>query len=316
MFETEIANYIISIVKRHSGERVPLSSLLTDAELPDGFKKFVEAEVDEMIDEEEFFKKRTARFNWEDPQVHALLKEIRHALKNSFSFTKEEFAALTEKAVKFIFNYIIRPHWTVEKFIFKSETAIDRSSIENAARFFSDYPYYLRGIMEYLEFHSTSRVVDKKNEMETAMWNKLHAKIDEQLLSMLPAGLENLTAPLFKLFQFVSSGDGVPVDALILFFHDKSAAEIVERIEFAKAANNIQTLDLPSLKMVLQAATKDLRSRREEIQKVDVLPISNKPTKEEDRKEEVEKGGWREEEKTKRPGSPIHSQRDKHGGGI
>lgn len=75
MFETEIANYIISIVKRHSGERVPLSSLLTDAELPDGFKKFVEAEVDEMIDEEEFFKKRTARFNWEDPRFTRCLRK-------------------------------------------------------------------------------------------------------------------------------------------------------------------------------------------------------------------------------------------------
>ena len=68
MFEKEISTYAFNIAKRYTGEHIPLDSLLIDVELPDSFKKFAEAEVEGMIDEEGFVKSKTGKFNWTDPQ--------------------------------------------------------------------------------------------------------------------------------------------------------------------------------------------------------------------------------------------------------
>ncbi len=264
MFEKEISSYAFNISKRYTGERIALGSLLIDVELPDSFKKFAEAEVEGIMDEEGLVDSRTGRLNWTNPQVQALFKEIRHVLKNYFEFSKEEFLELAEKASKFIFNYVIRPRWTLEKFLFKGETEIDKLSIEKAARFFNDYLYYPREIAEYLEFH-------KKSTLDIATWKKLHAKIDEHLLSMLPSSLDSLTASLFKMFQFAAGDEKVPTDAVILFFRDKSATEIVDRVEFAKEINNIQSINLPDLEMILQATSKEVS------QKIDLLPSVEEP---------------------------------------
>lgn len=259
MFENEISDYALNVTKRYTGDRVKLSVLLSDVELPEEFKKFAEAQVEEYIDKEGLMTGRSGRFDLSAPEVQALFKQIRHILKNSYEFSREEFLDLADKASKFVFNFVIRPRWTLEKFLFKGEQQADRAAILKASRFFSCYAYYPRGMVEYLDFHGRA-VID----VET--WRKLHAKIDEHLISTLPAKLETLTSPLFRLFQFSSGTSTIPSDAIVLFFRDKSADEIVDRVEFAKDVRNIPSLDLTNLAYVLEAASKDLS------QNIGVLP--------------------------------------------
>ncbi len=265
MFEKEISGYGFNIAKQYTGERIPLASLLSDVDLPDGFKRFVEAEVDGMIDEEGLVESRTGRFDLTAPELQALLKEVRHVLKNSFEFSRDEFLDLSEKASKFIFNYVIRPRWTFEKFLFKGEAEIDKSSIDKAMRFFSDYSYYLRGIAEFLELHKQATI-----DVET--WKQLHVKMDEQLLGMLPSNLDSLTISLFKLFRFATGSKRVPTDAMILFFKDKSATDIVDRLEFTKENKNIPSLDLPDLEIILQATSREVSQRIEVLSSVEEPP--------------------------------------------
>ncbi len=267
MFEKEISGYAFNISKRYTGDRIKLSSLLSDAELPDDFKRFAEAEVDELIDREGVGASKSGRLDMSGPEIQSLVREIRHILKNSYEFSREEFLELADKASKFVFNYVIRPHWTLEKFMFKGEQEIDRASINRASRFLSCYSYYPRGITEYLDFHG-------KSSLDIETWRKLHAKIDEHLLSTLPAKLSSLTASLFGLFEFASGNEKVPSDAMALFFRDKSAADIVDRIEFARDVKNIPSLDVMTLAMILEAASKDVS------QNVAVLPSSEEPPKE------------------------------------
>ncbi len=267
MFEKEIASYAFNITKRHTGDRVKLSELLTDIELPEAFKKFAEAEVEEVIDMEGFGRSKTGRFDLNTPEVQSLFKEIRHILKNSYEFSREEFLDVADKASKFLFNYVIRPKWTLEKFLFKGEKEIDRASVRKASRYFHYYVYYPKGITEYLDFHG-------KTTLDIDTWKRLHAKIDEHLLSTLPAKLNSLTSPLFALFKFSSDSDRVPSDAALLFFRDKSATEIVDRVEFSKEVKNIRSLDLATMTMILEATSSDVD------QNIAVLPKSEEPPKE------------------------------------
>ncbi len=267
MFEKEITSYAFNVTKRYTGDRVKLSSLMSDVELPEAFRKFAEAEVDDIIDMEEFDRSRTGKFDLSKPEIQALFKEVRHILKSSHEFTREEFMELADKASKFLFNYVIRPKWTLEKFLFKGENSIDAVSIRKASRFFHYYAYYPKGIMEYLDYHG-------KTSLDIETWKKLHAKIDEHLISTLPAKLNSLTAPLFGLFRFSSDTDRVPTDAAALFFKDKSANEIVDRVEFAREVKSIRTVDVMTLAMILEAASRDVD------QNVAVLPKTEEPPKE------------------------------------
>jgi hypothetical protein len=267
MFEKEISGYAFNITKRYTGERVKLSTLISDVELPEDFKKFAEAEVEELMDQEKLGESRTGKFDLSSPDIQALFKEVRHILKNSHEFSREEFLELADKASKFVFNYVIRPRWTLEKFLFKGEQQIGRSSIAKVSRFFNCYSYYPKGITEYLDFHG-------KSELDIETWRRLHSKIDEHLLSTLPAKLNSLTSPMFKLFEFSSGAEKVPSDAMVLFFRDKSATDIVDRIEFAKDVKSIRSLDVMTLAMILEA------SSREVSQNIAVLPASEEPPKE------------------------------------
>ena len=267
MFEKEITSYAFNVTKRYTGDRVKLSALLSDVELPEAFRKFAEAEVDDIIDMEEFDRSRTGKFDLSKPEIQALFKEVRHILKISHEFTREEFMELADKASKFLFNYVIRPKWTLEKFLFKGENSVDAVSIRKASRFFHYYAYYPKGIMEYLDFHGKTTI-----DIET--WKKLHAKIDEHLVSTLPARLSSLTSPLFGLFKFSSDTDRIPTDAAALFFKDKSANEIVDRVEFAREVKNIRSVDVMTLAMILEATSRDVD------QNIAVLPKTEEPPKE------------------------------------
>ncbi len=259
MFENEISDYALNVTKRYTGDQVKLRTLLSDVELPEEFKKFTEAQVEEYIDKEGLMTGRYGRFNLSTPDIQALFKQVRQILKNSYEFPREEFLELADKASKFAFNFVIRPRWTLEKFLFKGDQQTDKAAIIRAARFFGCYAYYSKGIIEFLDFHGKTTI-----DIET--WRKLHAKIDEHLISTLPAKLETLTTPLFRLFQFSSDTTVIPSDAIILFFKDKGADEIVDRVEFAKEVRNIPALDLTNLAYVLEAASKDLS------QNIGVLP--------------------------------------------
>ncbi len=251
MFEKEISSYTFNIVKRYTGEKIPLNTILTDSDLPENFRKFAEAEVDEIIDDEGFGKSRTGKLDMSQSEIQMLFKEIRHTVKNYFEFPREDFLELADKASKFLFNYVIRPRWTLEKFLFKGERDISKVNFYRAERFLNNYTYYPKGIIEYMEFQN-------KDSIDLEGWKKLHAKIDEHLLGSLPSNTESLTNSLLELFKFAAGYPKIPTDALILFFRDKSAGEIVDRIEFAKEVKGFLSLDFRDFDSILQASSKDL----------------------------------------------------------
>ncbi len=266
MFEKEISNFAFNITKRYTGNRVPLSALMTDVEIPESFRKYAEAEVKEVIDKEDLERSRTGKFDFSRPEIKSLLKEVRHVLKSSFEFSREEFLELTDRASKFIFNYVVRPRWTIEKFLFRGETEASRDNVERAIRFLSDYSYYSKGILEYMDFQ-------KHKVLEMEAWKQLHTKMDEHLLSGLPSKAPELTSSIFDLFAFSTGNDWVPTDALILFFRDKASAEVVDRLEFAKELKNIKTLDSPTLRLILEATSRDVD------EKIAVLKTPEEPPK-------------------------------------
>jgi len=251
MFEKEISSFAFNIAKRYTGDKVSLHDILRDTELPENFKKFAEAEVDEIIDDEEFTKSRTGKIDLSSSEIQTLFNEIRHAIKNSFEFSRDDFLDLTDKASKFLFNYVIRPRWTLEKFLFKGEREISKSNFYRAERFLNNYPYYSKGIIEYMEFQN-------KDSIDIESWRKLHGKIDQHLLNSLPSNAESLTNALMELFGFASGYSKIPIEALILFFRDKSADEIIDRIGFAKEVKGFQSLDFRDIESILQAQSKEM----------------------------------------------------------
>ena len=250
MFEQAIASYIYKITSRHTGERVSLFSLLGDMEIPENFKRFAQAEVEEFLDQERLGVGKTGRFDFDSPDVQALIKEVKHLLRSSFTFTRDEFLEITDRASKFVFNYVIRPRWTLEKFLFKEEKIVSGNEVELSLRYLFDYPFYSKGIKEYLE-------LNKKTELTIDSWKKLHGKIDSYLIGLIYENPESVLLPLYNLFLFASNKSSVPADALIIFFKDKGADEVVDRLEFARDNKEIGEIDLPTFKKILEAPGKD-----------------------------------------------------------
>ncbi len=246
MFEKEISDYVDRISKRHSSDHVKLSTILTDSELPEGFRRFAEAEVDEALDGEDFGKSKTGKFDLTSQDVQALLREIRHLLKKSYEYSQDDFVNVVIKASKFIFDFTVRPRWAIEKALFGTGQVVDKRSVEKVSRYFVAYPYYQRGVLEYMDFTG-------KSDIDIDSWRKVHSRIDEHLISVLPSKATTLTSSLFALFTFVSGDESIPIDAAILFFKDKQATVIVNGLEKARESKDLKWVDPITLTMILEA---------------------------------------------------------------
>ena len=249
LFEKEITEYASNIARAYTSDFVPLSTIQLEAGLPEGFRKYAEAEVDEMLDNEGIGESKTGKIDMSLPEVQTLFKEIRQLLKKSYRFSRDEFARLSNSYSSFLFDYIIMPRATIEKLLFKSGSEVDKFTVERASRLFVAYSYYQRAILEYIDF-SGKGVIDKES------WKKVHSRVDEHLISTLPSKGSTLTAALFDLFKFASGAEKIPVEAVTLFFKDKQASEIVGWIESAKEVKNLKSVDPITLSVMLEAAIK------------------------------------------------------------
>ncbi|MGB9613873.1 MAG: hypothetical protein ACPL4K_06875 [Candidatus Margulisiibacteriota bacterium] len=134
--------------------------------------------------------------------------------------------------------------------MFKEEKIVPRTEAELSLRYLFDYPFYSKGIHEYLD-------LNKKTELTLDSWKKLHTGIDSSLIELIQENPETVLMPLYNLFLFSTDKSSVPTDALIIFFKDKASDEIVDRLEFVRDNKGIGEIDLAAFKKILKAPAKD-----------------------------------------------------------
>jgi hypothetical protein len=216
---------------------------IAHSSLPAGIKKMFDLDVERWVKEEQVRILASPHFHF-DSELDSMIRDLSVNFRDSAYFTREEFLAGLDRAVKLHFNYVCRPQWTMRQFIFADCENASADSILAALETFTEYEYYRIILREYFEKKAITTLHARKFE-------DLVSSIDKELCRNLDT--RKLAQLMQPVFEFFALGDGenasidagertIPIEAAILFYDDKDLATVVETLERCKEQRGDATM--------------------------------------------------------------------------
>ncbi|HVZ41527.1 MAG TPA: hypothetical protein VHI13_19760 [Candidatus Kapabacteria bacterium] len=231
MFERVIAQTIQKITTETLQDRavIPLLDILQDARIPARIKPFFETEVHWWLYNDALARAANKRFDYDHPELAALLNYIEQVQFRHARFEREEFTAVLDSAVKLTYNYLCRPQTTLKWYIFRGQPVKPLNEVLLRFSAFVDYPYFRDVFTDWVDRKRAERPTF--DAISATEFERVIRRIDDQIL--LNCTVEGLLEMMEPLFDFIGEGTDqlIPVDALVIFFDDKNIKKLVDQLE-------------------------------------------------------------------------------------
>lgn len=259
IFEAEIITIMNTVRARTIGESdaIRLKEVLA-AGIHPAIKAYFKAEVEKLLQQERLKEARSKRFSYGLPEVSGLQRQIDLLLVNRYEFGREEFESLLDEAVHFEFNFLCRPQWTLQEFMFENRRAVGVSEATRKFRYCVEYTYFSEIFTRY--------VIDRGlAEMNYEEFKALIAKIDREIVDRHSTReLVRLLRPLLEFIEIgmpetlgSDTGPVLPINAAIVFFEDKSVDDVRKELETERDNEGRQVISLGDLEIVIARARKE-----------------------------------------------------------
>lgn len=196
------------------------------AEVPQGIKSFFRAEIRRKLEGDLTKSSWFSDVRQSDAGAARIAQTLVVSLTDAYRFTRQEFLDTLDLAVHFVANYLCRPQWTLENFLFDQSPRINLAALSNGLAYVADYRY-----LGELALRSLRR--REQGEITREEFQVLIGRIDQEVVRQHNAReLASLTRPLFHFFQIAGTqpGGAIPVEALLIFFEDKKLRILKEYI--------------------------------------------------------------------------------------
>jgi len=275
IFEAEIITIMNTVRARTIGESdsIRLKDVLA-AEIHPAIKAYFKADVERLLHQERLKEIRSSRFAYGSPEVAGLQRQVDLLLVNHYQFDQGEFESLLDEAVHFEFNFLCRPQWTLQEFMFEGHRTVGVGEAIRKFRYSVEYTYYSEIFKRY--------VVDRGlAEMSYEEFRGLIAKIDKEIVERHSSvELARMLRPMLEFIEvgipetvITENGPVLPINAAIVFFEDKGVDNVKTELEAERDKGGRPVISLPDLEVVIA------RARNEE------LPPPKKPEPEVKKKE-------------------------------
>lgn len=199
---------------------------LMQAEVPQGIKNFFRAEIRRKLGGDLTKSSWFSGIQQSDGGAARIAQTLVVSLTDAYQFPRGEFLDTLDLAVHFVANYLCRPQWTLENFLFDQGPRIPLTALSDGLAYVADYRYLGELALRSLQRRGQSEVGREEFQL-------LIGKIDEEVVRQHNAReLASLTRPLFQFFQIPESqpGGAIPIEALLVFFEDKRLRILKEYI--------------------------------------------------------------------------------------
>ncbi|PLX23744.1 MAG: hypothetical protein C0600_14250 [Ignavibacteria bacterium] len=239
MFERRIEDTIAFLLKETLDDQDTISSKqIFASEMPRALKRMFERDVESWIDDEKERLLNSPHFRYDEDDIRNVFEHIISQARDYAVFSEEEYRSTLEKNVKLLFNYVCRPQWTLEKYLFADREHASTDDILESLQCFWEYEYYQVILREYFTKKQLTVMTSKK-------FTEMLEYIDQEVVRSFDSRkLAHLTEPIFNLFAVESAAAEkfVPIEALSIFFDDKKQNAIVERLDREKEQREQITL--------------------------------------------------------------------------
>jgi hypothetical protein len=228
MLEHETESILKTLGGRTIGDRdsVLLREILA-ADIPRGIKTYIQAETVRSLETELFALPQFSRVDREAAGVHRHARAFIAAMCALYRFPREEYFALLENAVHFLENYLCRPQWTIENFIFESGGRMSAQDVIAKLECTVDYAYFRTLIQKILQRRAARNVSPEE-------FRSMLVRIDDQIVKQHNAReLALLAKPIFDflLLRDTPPDISIPLKPILVFFEDKKMNILRDYIE-------------------------------------------------------------------------------------
>jgi hypothetical protein len=249
MLERETDTIIQILAERTIGSARSLA--LKDviaADLPAGIARYLQCDISRGLRDDLAVAPHFAQFKFSHPLVHQLTAEYTRTISLEYIFTREEFLRLLENAVHFVENYVCRPQWTLDQFLFEKNDRITIAGFQDRFAFTTEYTYFGTLVEGYLRQKGLRDI----SRQECAL---LLRRIDDSVVQRHNANeLAWLARPIFEflLLQKDIAYKHIPIKPLIVFFEDKHLDATAEYIERMCRLRGKQELTIDQLALLIE----------------------------------------------------------------
>jgi hypothetical protein len=236
MFEKEIkfiVDYTLNKLRKESAH-ISIGRLLNSSIHP-ALIKYCSAEISNQIKKDREKMLHESFFDYTSTEISKYMNLIGEEIRKNYKMKGDDLKKLIIKAVSFNANYVVRPGWTLAKFIFNEEK---EKSVKEVLNYFN-YVYYYSYQIQVLSAFITKRKIDSLSQDEFVM---ITSKIDKEVV--ISNRKEVLKDGVVSIADFFNEGETSKEKAspylIELYLRDKKFNEAAEVLQNAYAADNKQ----------------------------------------------------------------------------
>jgi len=247
MFEKEIqfiTDFNLNKIKR-LGSFFTLEDL-TKAKIHPAIVQYISAEIDYLIylDRQTLMQKSVFDYSGSEIAQHFL--EISREIKKNKLLPYEEVKKIILQAVSFHLTYLLRPVWTLKKFIFDTTEVRSQEEVKLFFNYLYFYDYYKKIFLTILE----------KKQLVTISIYEFESLLEKIQLQLLEQQMKNvLENALIDMAEFLSTGEvsrtRLSIETLEIFLKDKKLHDHIFKIRKLLSVDPKQKFELSEIKAAL-----------------------------------------------------------------
>jgi len=253
MFEKETEQLITTVRQATIGDAKALGLReIFESTIPSNIKVFFRAEVEWMLDAEQRPEPQPSKFNYNLPEIAMLREQTNALLIHNFIFSKADFEATLDKCVHFMLNYLCRPQWTLNSFLFEESARASTKQIQLKLRYCRDYAYLPDILRRYMQQRGVGEITLEEGR-------NLVTRIDAEVVKNHSSiELAKMIQPLYDFVAYARSHNmsatakTVPTRALMYFFEDKKMSAMYERLVREREVSNVKEISYGQLVNLLE----------------------------------------------------------------
>lgn len=209
---------------------------------------YISAEIDFLIFEDRHALLKNSVFDYSGEKISNYFSLISEEVKKSKRFALEYVSKLILHGSSFTINYLMRPKWTLSKFVFDEgdhKTTLEIKQILN-------YIYYYQYLKKILISYINSKKIISMNSTE---FGELLDRVDKLgIETYLPSILSNATKSMADFFNIGEiQKNKIPFLAVQKFLEEKKLEKHITKIHSVFGEDNSQKINVADLQKSLDS---------------------------------------------------------------
>lgn len=196
---------------------------------------YISAEIDYLVFEDRQSLLKNSVFDYSGEKINYHFNQITAELKKTKRFSSEYIAKLILHASSFTINYLIRPKWTLAKFVFDEASIKSTSEIKQILNYIYYYKYVTKILVSYI---NTKKILSMNHEEFEVLLNKADSLGTESYLSAIISNALKSMAEFFNIGEIKKFR--IPLPAVELFLEEKELLKHLDALnaEFGNDENS------------------------------------------------------------------------------